>query len=209
MKKIVLLTLALAIAVGLFSFSINAAAAEVSVQKWQYYEKIVADKIWTVGNSDHERTWTKYYLEEMDKGINDLIAMSEAGNKKARCLVKKMLTAGVPSVVKRYCLRPATVSDYRAWLDGYVKMGGRISNFYDSPLENSPHIKDMWVAEKDFHLARLTGADSIQVIIPRGVRYLGGTKDDQLGHNVFLTMDGFCQVGAGFLVATFSDTGFK
>ena len=247
MKRIVLLTLVLAIVV---SFCSAVFAAEVSVQRWQYYEQAVDEQLRSLQPTDtlyhstpcytHEEQERQEKLKnERNAVIDEVIALTQDGNEKFQQMIEKLILAGDERLIKKllidgepklaisprlikqllargnsqlvkhFCLRPATVEDYRQWLNGFLAKGGRISNFYDSPLEGSPHIKELWVAKKDFHLARLTGTDSIHVIIPKGVRYLGSTKNDQLGHNVFLTMDGYHQVGTAFMVATFSDTGFE
>lgn len=182
--------------------------AETSAQhqRWMYYEKVVNDKIWTVkGGSRHEATWAESYKKEMEQAIGELIQLAEAGNPKAKKLIEKMLTAGVPRLVKHYCLRPATVADYKAWLDGFIARGGKIGNFYHSPLAGSPHLEKMWVAKKNFHLASQYGTKSLVVIVPKGKKFLG----EELGHNVILTMDGFRQVGTAWIVSTFTDTGFE
>lgn len=206
MKKAATIFAILILAVSLaMDFSAQAADQNIGVQKWQYYEKIAEDKIWTVSKSDHEKTWGKSYLKEMDKGVGELIKMSEAGDQKASRLVKKMLVAGVPSVIKHYCLRPATAQDYKKWLLGYVNRGGKIQNFHDYLMRDCD-LENMWVAKKDFHLAPITGNKSLVIIIPRSNKFLGG----ELGHNVLLFMDGYrTNPDPAWMVGTYTDTGFE
>lgn len=95
----------------------------------------------------------------------------------------------------------AKKEDYIIWLEGYVKDGNLPTHSYNYPM--SRVIDDFFVARDDFEMSPLYGADSISVIVPEGIRFLGG----ELGHNNLYFMEGHKNKG-GF-VPVYSDISFK
>jgi hypothetical protein len=72
-------------------------------------------------------------------------------------------------------LRHATVEDYAKWIKEYVERGKKITHYYDYPM---PVDTFYVVTTEEFYVSPLYGANSIKIIVPRGVKYLGGN----LGH---------------------------
>jgi len=66
-------------------------------------------------------------------------------------------------------LRPATVANYKKWLAEFLERGGNITHCYDYPMPN-----DFFVAIADFNLGDFCGSMAIQVIVPKGIHFLGG-----------------------------------
>lgn len=82
------------------------------------------------------------------------------------------------------CLRPATVEDYRTWLEGYIKAGKEPTHSYDYLFPK--HM--FYVATHDFSTVSLYGSQSVSIIIPRGISVdLSRGK----GHTDLFYMDGF------------------
>lgn len=78
--------------------------------------------------------------------------------------------------------KQATVEDYNDWMKAYVRTG-------DQPTSYSTHgcyTDRLFVATSDFRMRPLYGAQSITVIVPKNVEFLGG----DLGHSTLLYMDG-------------------
>ncbi|MBA7716890.1 hypothetical protein ES703_125974 [subsurface metagenome] len=97
-------------------------------------------------------------------------------------------------------LRQARVEDYKNWLAGFLAMDNKPTHCYDYPLERG---LDEWkVALSDFQIVPLFGANSLQIIIPKGIKFLGG----ELGHNNLYLMDGFSCLGGW--VPIYSDIHF-
>ena len=82
-------------------------------------------------------------------------------------------------------LRQAKVKDYKNWLAGFLEKGGKPTHCYDYPLEGG--MEDWKTACSDFRIIPLFGADSLNIIVPKGIEFLGG----ELGHNNLYFMDGF------------------
>ena len=80
------------------------------------------------------------------------------------------------------CLREATAEDYAEWLTGYIKYGGKI-NYYNKNLDLNA-LQDCYVAIKDFTLVGLYGVDSILIIVPKEIKFLGG----EIGHSKLFFM---------------------
>jgi hypothetical protein len=72
-----------------------------------------------------------------------------------------------------YC-RPMRLWEYAAWLTGFMQSGGKPTHFYDY---NTP--SNWFTANEDFTVAPLYGSRAINIIVPVGVRFLGGPT----GHN--------------------------
>ena len=98
-------------------------------------------------------------------------------------------------------LRHATVDDYKQWLAGYLKRGGRAISYYDRPFDPT----DWYVAEEDFEIVPLYRANAIKIIVPANVRFLGG----ELGYNELYLMDGFRILGAFGKAPVYSNIKFK
>jgi hypothetical protein len=74
-------------------------------------------------------------------------------------------------------LRPAQPWEYGAWLKGYLLAGGRPTHIYDH------RMTEMYVALTDLSIRPLYGADSLNIILPEGIREDGGDT----GHvNLFI-----------------------
>ena len=97
------------------------------------------------------------------------------------------------------CMRsaPATVADYQRWLVAHRKSGNEPTHHYDYPFAqgNLAHLgsgpdfrKPKWyVAERNFRAVPLFGAAAVNIIVPKGVNFLGGN----LGHStLFFEADG-------------------
>lgn len=97
-------------------------------------------------------------------------------------------------------LRPAKVKDYKAWLAGFLEKGNKPTNCYDYPMERG--LDDWKIACSDFQIVPLFGTDSLNIIIPKGIKFLGG----ELGHNNLYFMDGFHCMGGW--VPIYSDIHF-
>lgn len=97
-------------------------------------------------------------------------------------------------------LRPARVEDYKNWLAGFLAMDNKPTHCYNYPLERG--MEDWKVALADFQIVPLFGADSLNIIVPKGIRFLGG----ELGHNNLYLMDGFSCLGGW--VPIYSDIHF-
>ncbi len=107
-------------------------------------------------------------------------------------------------------VRPATSAEYSFWVTGWVKQGGQLQTdwFYDRPMDS-----DWYVAYGDLLVPALYGALAVNIIIPEGIKDLGGDT----GHNnLFLVVNGQ-YLGRGFhdrrarfdvRVPIFSDTVF-
>ncbi|GAI06623.1 unnamed protein product [marine sediment metagenome] len=82
-------------------------------------------------------------------------------------------------------LRQARVEDYKNWLAGFLEKGGKPTHCYDYFLESS---LDQWrVAFSNFQVIPLFGADALNIIIPNGIKFLGG----ELGHSTLYFMHDF------------------
>lgn len=80
-------------------------------------------------------------------------------------------------------VRPAKISEYVSWVNGYLKQGGKITHDYDYPIERV--LKDIFVAESDFYIQPLRGSESVGIIVPKGIKFLGDKNN--LGHiNLYL-----------------------
>lgn len=97
-------------------------------------------------------------------------------------------------------LVPATKLDYNRWLGGYMESGKKPTHFYDYPMGRS--LNEYYLATKDFEMGPLYGAKAINIIVPDGVKFLGG----EIGHcNIYL-MEGSKAIGS--FVPVFQDTSF-
>jgi len=82
-------------------------------------------------------------------------------------------------------LRHATAEDYKRWLAGYLRSGRKPTHSYGYPMERT--LDEFYVALDDFELAPLRGANAIHIIVPKGIKFLGG----ELGSTGLYFMDGF------------------
>lgn len=83
--------------------------------------------------------------------------------------------------VKPY-LRPARSSDYTQWLRGFLEHGGKVTHAYDRPMRG-----DWYVARGSFTLPPLYGAQSLNIIIPKGITVVCSDP----GHSGLYWMDGY------------------
>ncbi len=79
--------------------------------------------------------------------------------------------------IKEGIIRPAELSDYLTWLEGFLLDGGVPSHYYNYPWQGCRFM----IAWEDFTTARECGARACEIIVPYGVSYLGG----EMGHNNF------------------------
>lgn len=77
----------------------------------------------------------------------------------------------------------ASVSDYVAWLCGYVANGGRITQVYDYEFSRARFL----VARADFTLGGECGAESRPIITASESQFRGG----DIGHNKIYCLDGY------------------
>jgi hypothetical protein len=95
-------------------------------------------------------------------------------------------------------LRRANRADYTQWLESFVGAGNTPTHYYSYPFSR---WNSFYVATKDFELAPLYGADSINIIVPDDIKILGGSP----GHNNIFCYNGYKHRGS---VPVFSDTVF-
>lgn len=82
-------------------------------------------------------------------------------------------------------LRQAKVEDYKNWLVGFLKNNGKLTHNHQFPMGCS---SDKWrVAFNDFQSVKLLGSDSLNIIVLKGVKFLGG----ELGENSLYFMKDF------------------
>lgn len=62
-------------------------------------------------------------------------------------------------------MREANEREYAKFLEGYLKKGDEIGNYYDYNM----HPEEIRYAKKDFKMKPLYGAKSVDVIVPEGV----------------------------------------
>ncbi|MDO8508021.1 MAG: hypothetical protein Q7S53_05665 [bacterium] len=91
----------------------------------------------------------------------------------------------------------ASIGEYRDWLEGFRKNGGEVTHHYTYPF--SRQQRDFFVAKADFPATPRYGADSINIIVPEGVNFLGGN----IGHSTLYFMDGYRMIG--HFAPSFSD----
>jgi len=97
-------------------------------------------------------------------------------------------------------LRQARIEDYRNWLAGFLEKGGKPTHCYDYPMERG---LDEWkVALNDFQIVPLFGTESLNIIVPDEIKFLGGEP----GHNNLYFMDSFSCFGVW--VPVYSDIHF-
>lgn len=136
--------------------------------------------------------------EQPDKesfGLNKILDKARSRKAVYRCSKKPMCLFN--SLLKDVS-RKATKEDYLLWLEGFLKNKGEITHVYDYPI----NMTDFIFIEKDFYMSPLYGAQSIGLIIKKGVKCLGGDK----GHNELYYMDNFSQKGD--FVPIYSDLSF-
>jgi len=97
-------------------------------------------------------------------------------------------------------LRQASIEDYRNWLAGFLEKGGKLTHCYEYLIERG--LDDWKVALKDFQISPLFGTESLNIIVPSGIKFLGG----ELGHNNLYLMDDFSCIGSW--VPIYSDIHF-
>ncbi len=91
-------------------------------------------------------------------------------------------------------LRQASIEDYESWLKGWLK-DNDFTHYYDYEFGR----QDFYVATSDFVLYPFYGAQSFNVIVPKGIRY----TIEGRGHCCIYDLNDFTHIG-GF-VPGFSD----
>lgn len=66
--------------------------------------------------------------------------------------------------------RPATLAEYRDWLREWLRNGYKPTRYLDRPFNTA----GMVVAVQDFFLRGAYGANSVKILVPKGVTYRGG-----------------------------------
>ena len=92
----------------------------------------------------------------------------------------------------------APIGLYVDWLRGYIAAGGKPTHCYDYHYSSR-----FYVAKGDFTTGGECGAFARDVLVPEGVRHLGG----DLGHNKLFFFDGF-QTPTPRWVPIYCDTEF-
>ena len=133
------------------------------------------EKLRTVEQAE-EKAWN----QEAEARLKEFQVLEEA---------KRRLTAKA--------LRRATPSEYGTWLKGYMNNGGKVTSTYTYTLPN-----DFFIAERDFKIVPFYGANSISIIVPKGIKY----HSSGLGHCNLYLMDGFKEIGG--CVPLYSDIHF-
>lgn len=119
---------------------------------------------------------------------------------------------------KDVTLRPASLKEYNMFLQGYIKLGGKITHHYGYKFNNSGKYV---IACKDFKVPKLYGAQSMVFLIPENIdcemdtcvrRVIKSQKEFEdvfcgiesklesircydIGHNIVLFIDNFSMVG--------------
>lgn len=112
-------------------------------------------------------------------------------------------------------MRRASLKDYVDWLCGFIEEGNEPSHAYDYPIDDLggfvvvqggvrrvSALDSFFVAEKDFELIPLYGARAMRIIVPKGVKFLGG----ELGHTYLYFMDEYEVEGNISWVPTYTNT---
>ncbi|MGW8954663.1 hypothetical protein [Streptomyces sp. NPDC055709] len=97
--------------------------------------------------------------------------------------------------------RPSTVNEYVLWLKQWLDAGNSPTHYYDYPMSRDLSWQ---VAVRDFTTGGECGADAVRIVVPPGIRHIGGG----LGDNQLYFMDGPSHGGGVFLVPVFSDPEF-
>lgn len=82
-------------------------------------------------------------------------------------------------------IRPATIDDYKEWLQGYIWNGGEATHYYDY---NFP-TDEFFVLKKSGELPTLYGSYSINIIIPVGLAL--GVEKNKIGHSNLYYMEDY------------------
>ncbi len=93
---------------------------------------------------------------------------------------------------------PAPLDWYVAWLRGYLRAGGQITHVYDYPYSRVRFV----LAARDFTTGGECGASARNILVPAGIRHLGGAR----GHcNLYFEKRHTLE---GNLVPAYSDPAF-
>jgi len=94
---------------------------------------------------------------------------------------------------KKYILmarsRPATVSDYKEWLDGFVLRGGRPTHYYDYCFNGWNFI--VVLGKEKIWIPDLCGSNSRNIILQAHTK----CRHENIGHNNVYFMADFSQIG--------------
>lgn len=93
---------------------------------------------------------------------------------------------------------PLPLDRYVAWLRGYLENGGQITHIRDYPYSRARFL----LATRDFTTGGECGADARDILVPAGVRHLGG----KIGHCGLYFEDRYTH--RGHLVVAYSDPAF-
>ena len=95
--------------------------------------------------------------------------------------------------------RSATIEEYKKWLHGFIKNGGEPTHSYDRPFDET-----IFLATRDFKAYPLFGSQSIGIIVPENVKFLGG----ELGHSNLYFMDRFKHRGVTGWIPVYNNITF-
>lgn len=84
-------------------------------------------------------------------------------------------------------LTPSSPQVYLRWLETWLAAGNNPTHYYDYSASRWNWL----LAQDDFHTGGECGANAVQIIVPSGIRWIGGA----LGHNKLYFMDGPGQQG--------------
>jgi hypothetical protein len=93
---------------------------------------------------------------------------------------------------------PATLDQYLAWLDGYVKRGAIPTHFYNYPFSGFTFALSNIMVNSDTEY----GANSRSIVVSAGLRVActrPGGRFDGWGHSSLFLMDGFTVVGSDWI----------
>ena len=102
-------------------------------------------------------------------------------------------------------MRPATKEDYESWLSGYFQSASKNSLIRFSVGSIDALLSDFYyIAKEDFRMLYLSTGYSVNVIVPHGVRFLGG----ELGGSKLYFMEGFKVLPEDAIPVIYEDMSF-
>ncbi len=97
-------------------------------------------------------------------------------------------------------LRVGSKFDYEDWLTGYMLHGNDPTQYFDIPWFKAGI--NMFVATNDFQLTPLYGVSAISVLVPKGIKFIGG----ELGHSKLYFEEEYRMQGEFLYVPVYGDT---
>lgn len=134
-------------------------------------EKIRADKLTEI--KDRQAKWEERTRKYEENLFHKRVEKERERIKKMEFEVQRLLEGKT---------RPAAVEDYKKWLVGFLRKGGKPTHYYDYSMP----MEDWLVATADFELNSLDGV-ILRIIVSKGVKFKGGDP----GRSKLYFMDGF------------------